>query len=252
MQMDWMVMKVFWYAFLTAVATGLGALPFLFFKRRDSLIVGVANSVAAWLMLGASYWLVYEGVELSLLKTMIGIVAWLLFVFLSHWLVEQKIDGNIKNKLVDQVAQKNFKKMFLIVLIMTIHSAAEGIWIWTSFGGGASFGIVMSVAIAIHNIPEWLAISSILVPRGVSWRKSALWSIFSSLPQPLLAVPAFLFVNQFSWVLPIGLWFAAGAMFWLAFADIIPDAHKNLPNVWVGVIMTLALSAMISFQILIG
>jgi len=67
-----------------------------------------------------------------------------------------------------------------------------------AFGGGASLGLLIAIAIAVHNIPEGLAISLVLVPRGQSVRSAAGWSIFSSLPQPLLAVPAFPFVEAFA------------------------------------------------------
>ena len=67
----------------------------------------------------------------------------------------------------------------------------------------------------MQNVPEGLAISLVLVPRGATVRAAAGWSVFSSLPQPLLAVPAFLFVERFSAVLPAALGFAAGAMVWM-------------------------------------
>jgi zinc transporter ZupT len=42
----------------------------------------------------------------------------------------------------------------------------------------------MHLAGAVNHIPEGLAISLVLVPRGVGWMRAAFWSIFSSLPQP--------------------------------------------------------------------
>ena len=94
-------------------------------------------------------------------------------------------------------------KAFMIVGVMTAHSFTEGVGVGVSFGAGEALGVLIAIAIAVHNIPEGLAISLVLVPRGVRVRSAAAWSIFSSLPQPLMAVPAFLFVETFapSWPL---------------------------------------------------
>ena len=85
----------------------------------------------------------------------------------------------------------------IIVAVMTVHSAAEGVGVGVAFGGGEAIGFLTAFAIAVHNIPEGLAISLVLVPRGVSVLHAAGWSMVSSLPQPLLALPAFLFVESF-------------------------------------------------------
>ena len=110
---------------------------------------------------------------------------------------------------------------------MTLHSFAEGVGVGVAFGVEESFGLLIGLAIAVHNIPEGLAISLVLVPRGASPRTAAAWSVFSSLPQPVMAVPAFLFVETFAVFLPIGLGFAAGAMLWLVITDLLPEALET-------------------------
>ena len=143
------------------------------------------------------------------------------------------------------------RKALLIVGVMTMHSFTEGVGVGVSFGGGLALGLFITLAIAVHNIPEGLAISLVLVPRGVAWSRAALWSVFSSLPQPLMAVPAFVFVETFRPLLPFGLGFAAGAMIWMVFSELIPDALEETSGNLVGIIITLSVLAMLAFQILI-
>jgi len=96
-----------------------------------------------------------------------------------------------------------------------------------AFGDTAAFGLLIALAIAIQNIPEGLAISLVLVPRGISVARAAGWSIFSSLPQPLMAVPAYQLVEWFKPVLPFGLGFAGGAMLWMVAVQLVPDALRK-------------------------
>jgi zinc transporter ZupT len=56
---------VFLAAMTTAAVTGLGALPFAFVKDVSRWWLGIANAVAAGLMLGASHNLITEGTKKS-------------------------------------------------------------------------------------------------------------------------------------------------------------------------------------------
>jgi zinc transporter ZupT len=143
-------------------------------------------------------------------------------------------------------------KIVLILGVMTLHSFTEGVGVGVSFGGGETLGAYISLAIAIHNIPEGLAISLVMVPRGTPVWKAGWWSIFSSLPQPLMAVPAFLFVDAFQPFLPVGLGFAAGAMIWMIFSELVPDALEDATPNTVAIAVVLSVSAMIAFQQLIS
>lgn len=241
------VMTVFIYAMITAVATGLGAIPFFVKKDLSRRVLGLAGAFAAGIMAAASFNLIYEGVNYSLWRTIAGI---LIGVFLIY-LTQTRLDHD-ETLSVGALEGADAKKALMIVGVMTLHSFAEGVGVGVSFGGGEQFGAFISLAIAVHNIPEGLAISLVLVPRGVKVWKAGLWSIFSSLPQPLVAVPAFLFVKAFQPFLPVGLGLAAGAMIWMLTSELIPDALKDAKKEHVATVVTVAIAGMTAFQVLVS
>jgi zinc transporter ZupT len=207
-------------ATVTALATGLGALPFAF-VHPGRRWVGMANAAAAGFMFAASIALLVEGVRFGGFRTAIGVLAGAAFIALTRSLLHDR------DLALGSMRGVDARKAVVIVAAMTAHSLTEGIGVGVSFGGGETLGLVITLAIAIHNIPEGLAISLVLVPRGASVPTAAWWSVFSSLPQPLVAVPAFLFVDVFASFLPLGLGFAAGAMTWLALTELVPDARGS-------------------------
>ena len=230
-------------ASITAVATGLGALPFLFVQNVGDWWLGVFNAAAGGLMLAASHSLVAEGTGLGAARTLGGMLLGLVLILLANTRINQGDDHGVA-----ELAGADARKALLILGIMTAHSFAEGVGVGVSFGGGNELGAFITAAIAVHNIPEGLAISLVLVPRGTPVWKAAGWSIFTSLPQPLMAVPAFLFVLFFEPILPVGLGLAAGAMIWMVFAELIPDALEGASGATVGAAVTLAFAALFAFQ----
>src|SRR5829696_1594771 len=239
--------SVFLFALLTAVATGLGAVPFAFAKHPTRRWLGASNAVAAGLMLAASFGLLYEGMNYGPLRAMAGALLGLAFIVVARRALRQEEHPAV----FASMSGLDARKALLIVGVMTLHSFTEGVGIGVSFGGGQALGLFISLALAVHNIPEGLAISLTLVPRGVGWVRAALWSIFSSLPQPLMAVPAFLFVELFNPLLPIGLGFAGGTMIWMVFSELVPDALEKASANLVAIVFTLAVVAMEAFQFLI-
>lgn len=241
--MDTSLWIIFLAALATAVATGLGALPFLVFKNIQGKWLGIFNAVAAGLMLAASHSLMTEGGNISFGKTLVGVLIGLVAIVISDWLIDRKDTPDVA-----ELEGANARKALLILGVMTAHSFAEGVGVGVSFGDGNELGVFITIAIAIHNIPEGLAISLVLIPRGTTVWKASLWSIFTSLPQPLMAVPAFLFVVAFKPFLPVGLGIAAGAMIWMAFAELLPDAlEKSHPSA-VASAATLSFVALLAFQ----
>ncbi len=241
-----MTLTVFLYALGTALCTGLGAVPFLFSRRPSVRWLGFMNAAAAGLMLAASFGLVYEGLEYSLERVLLGAVLGLGFIAWGSRALRGHHDltwGNLHGRAA--------RKALLVVGVMTLHSFTEGVGVGVSFGGGQTLGTFITLAIAVHNIPEGLAVSLVLVPRGESPWRAAWWSVFSSLPQPLMAPAAYVFVEAFRQHLPTGLGFAAGAMIWMVFSELVPDALREAPHGLVATTVTLTSLAMVAFQALL-
>lgn len=195
-------------------------------------------------MAAASVSLLSEGASRSVARVVVGALAGVAFVWATR-----RVLGHQEHLALGNLRGADALKALLIVSVMTAHSVAEGIGVGSAFGDSDRLGLVIALAIAVHNIPEGLAISLVLVPRGTSVRAAAGWSVFSSLPQPLLAVPAFLFVEAFAGLLPVGLGFAAGAMLWMVGRELVPEAltQERVPRL--ALVGTASFAVMLAFQL---
>ena len=245
--MDSPVIQVFTFALITAVATGLGAVPFLFVQSMSRRWLGISNALAAGLMGAASWSLIYEGLNYGLWRTVLGMLLGLVFITVSRRFIDEQEEIEW-----GRLEEADALKVLLILGVMTVHSFTEGVGVGVSFGGGETLGAYITTAIAVHNIPEGLAISLVMIPRGTPVWKAALWSVFSSLPQPIMAVPAYLFVEISRPFLPVGLGFAAGAMIWMIFSELVPEALEDTSPNAVAITITLAVTAMTAFQYILG
>ncbi|RRT78814.1 hypothetical protein B296_00013263 [Ensete ventricosum] len=158
------VSTVAWLTLAMAAATGLGSVPF-FFVELEPQNAGVCNGLAAGVMLAASFDLIQEGQiygsgnwnSFPLMR-----YGWAMssFYFLEHYGEVSMLD----------IKGADASKVILVVGIMTLHSFGEGSGVGVSFAGpkGLSQGLLVTLAIAVHNIPEGLAVSMEAVPSQVA------------------------------------------------------------------------------------
>jgi ZIP family zinc transporter len=264
---------VFVAGLLTALATGLGALPYFVVDEVSDRWNVALWGLASGIMVSASvFGLVNEGLAYGTVWDLVpGLAAGVLLVVVADRVLERtdvghghahdgdhdggegavNPDGETEEEELataeaQALAERNWRKLVLILGILTVHSFPEGVAVGVSFaelgldGGIPVVGfsvpllaVFMTVAISIHNVPEGLAISIPLKSLGMSkWRMVGA-AVFSSLPQPIGAVIAYGFVTWAKGFMPFGFGFAAGAMVYLVASEFIPEAMetgKDLPG----------------------
>ena len=126
----------------------------------------------------------------------------------------------------------------LLVLAITLHNIPEGLAIGVAFGaaaspaavaGASSFGaaVALAIGIALQNVPEGAAVALPLRAAGATRWRSFLAGTVSAAVEPLAAVAGALAVGKASDLLPYALAFAAGAMIYVVFEELIPSAHQS-------------------------
>mmetsp|Transcript_17583 Transcript_17583/g.50641 ORF Transcript_17583/g.50641 Transcript_17583/m.50641 type:complete len:316 (+) Transcript_17583:393-1340(+) len=252
------IQHVFYYGWLTAVSTGLGAIPLALAPNLSAYWVGISNAIAAGMMIMASYSLFYEGCYFedphdtsgipSSYRTALGALIGLVFINITEKFLSGHDDLNVGG-----LGGADARRALLIFFVMTLHSFSEGVGIGVSFGGvhGSELGVFISASLAVHNIPEGLAMAVTMMPRGTSLLTAMVWAILSSIPQPLMAVPAYEFVHHFIPILPVGLGFAGGAMSWVAIFELLMEAIEDSGLPTTAVVSTLSLAGMHFLQELI-
>ncbi|GAX83798.1 hypothetical protein CEUSTIGMA_g11223.t1 [Chlamydomonas eustigma] len=215
------VIYIFMYTTLMAAASGLGAVPFFIFGRLQQYWAGIANAVAVGVMLSASFDLLQEGAPYSPFLTISGMIIGALFIKAS-----QDFLSRFEDVTFEDLHGADARKAMLIVTVMAAHAFGEGSGVGVSYSGqrGWAQGLLVTIAIGVHNIPEGMAVAGVMMAKGSSPRRALYWTLVCSFPQAVVAVPSYLFVEAFSALLPVALGFAAGCMLWIAFAELIPDA----------------------------
>lgn len=226
----------------TALVCGLGTLPFFFTDEFDDRITVGLWGLAGGIMLSASlFGFIVEGLgEGTATQVTLGLLTGVVLVVIANRLIS---NHEFRPR---ELTQAQTKKLVLIVGVLTIHSFPEGVALGVAFAdlgveGGipvAGFtvpvlAIVITLAISIQNIPEGLAVAIPMHTYGVAPWKMFAAAVFSSIPQPIGAGVAYVFVTIAREFLPFGFGFAAGAMIYLVFHDLIPeglDHGSDLPG----------------------
>jgi ZIP family zinc transporter len=215
---------------LAGLATGLGALPALWFREVSRRKLNTMLGGAAGVMLAATaFSLITPGIQagnrlwpgLGVYVVAAGVMAGAVFLVLADkWLpYERYLESGEKFD--------SLRKVWLFIAAIVLHNLPEGGAVGVSFGSGDfGNGTALAIAIGLQNIPEGLAVALPLVALGYRREQAVFIALLSGLIEPIGGFLGVALVTVFMPLLPIGMAFAAGAMLFVISDDIIPETHS--------------------------
>ncbi|GIP14688.1 ZIP family metal transporter [Paenibacillus montaniterrae] len=211
-------------SFISAMATVLGALPLLFVKKLSEKWKDVLVAFTAGIMVSATtFGLIPQALEESKL--------WILTVgLLIGILVLDLIEKNVPH--IDVERYKGIKqfdtKSLLVIIALFIHNIPEGLSTGFSYASAnEGLGPMIAIAIGAQNIPEGLILAVFLIQSQVSKLRSLLIVAVTGLVEVVSAVIGFFAASYISMLIGFGLAFAAGAMLFIVYKELIPETHGH-------------------------
>ncbi|MBQ7295126.1 MAG: ZIP family metal transporter [Clostridia bacterium] len=223
--------------FIPLLGTAAGGAAVFFLKKNlSTFFTDILSALAAGIMTAASVWsLIIPAVERSenmghfaFLPAVTGFILGNIFMLLLN---------DLSKILVRNSAQ--MQKLTTTVFAVTIHNFPEGMAVGTIYGAYLAGkedvvlaeAFLLSVGIAVQNIPEGAIISMPLHAGGVSKFKAFLYGALSGAVEPLGAILTIFTLSTASALLPYLLSFAAGAMMFVVTEQLIPDIkdHGRVP-----------------------
>ena len=252
----------------TAIAgvagTGVGGLVGALLQKNSNRMVSLLLSFAGGVMVSVvCFDLVTEAIETNVgLWIVIGAIALgVVVIWLLNYLIDRStnpevphIDANHPkthddldelihaDHLEQHAARKDGRlSLFVAGVVMAcaiaLHNVPEGMTIGASYASNDGVmgraALALAVLIGLHNIPEGMAVSVPLISGGMGKPKAVLITALSGVPTVIGALLGYLLGDIGAVGLALSLGFASGAMLYVVFGEILPQAilmyHSKLP-----------------------
>lgn len=233
---------VVWNALLggsvAALATALGTLPVVFSQKLPERLQDTLFGFGAGVMLAAcAFSLIIPGLDAAKNIGVFGGGSWAAGGVIGAAILL----GGIVLMVMDRVlphehfikgregqSAKQLRRTWLFVFAIALHNVPEGLAIGVGYAGNNGLRAdALATGIAIQDVPEGLVVAVALLAAGYKRWFAVVIGMASGLVEPLGAVLGAAVVGHSALLLPWGLGFAAGAMLFVISHEIIPESHRK-------------------------
>lgn len=214
------------FTLLGSVVSLVGGILLLAREKFALKISHFLSAFAAGTLLGTAFFdLLPESFEhMEELGMDINIPLWALVGILSFFLLERFIHHHHSH---GKNIEEKKAVIPLVILGDTMHNFTDGVAIAATFLISPSLGIVTSLAVAAHEIPQEIGDFGLLLNRGMKRSKVLLINFYSSLAALAGAMLTYIYKDHLEGFLPLILSITAGFFIYIALANLIPEIHNR-------------------------
>ena len=219
--MDWLEITLIGLMAGT-MGTGIGGLLALSLFKPSNNVLGLMLGFSGGIMLSIVFMeLLQKAAENSFAHMIVGLLLGILvFVYLDNYFPHWHYVSE------ETVGKAYVRKGVLIATGIALHNLPEGIAIGAGFASSEQMGITLAILIAAHNIPEGMAVGFPLYIGGLGRAKSLAITLMAGVPMGAGALLGALAGNISFSFLSLSLGFAAGAMLYIVCDELIPDVYR--------------------------
>ncbi|MFA6356969.1 MAG: ZIP family metal transporter [Candidatus Omnitrophota bacterium] len=207
--------------FIVSAISLIGVFTLLFKSKSLDKVFFVLVSFATGSMLGAAFLdLLPEAIEKASPEKVFGSVLAGLMIF---FLMEKFLYWYHCHEGECDIHQFTYLNLFGDGL----HNFLDGIIIAAAFLGSTSLGIITTLAIVLHEIPQELGDFGVLVYGGFSRMKALVCNFLTALTSVAGAVAAYFFLDKIEGLTPLIIGVAAGGFIYISCTDLIPELNKQ-------------------------
>ncbi len=225
------------YSFFAGISTSLGVVFLCVFGKPSEKVLATLLGFAGGIMLAISVFeLLPKSVDFgSMINSLIGfglgsVTMYILDKVLPHFHMSDSDDLVVENpENMGSVKNPILRTGYLVLFGIALHNVPEGLAIGAGIEASPDLGLFIAIAIALHNIPEGLAMAAPLKAGGLSSIRIFLFTIGAGLMTPLGTGIGLIFFRISPVFIGGSLAFAAGAMIYIVNDELIPQA-KSMNN----------------------
>lgn len=215
------------FSFLGSVISLIGGIALLYREEFAKKTSHLSASFAAGTLLATAFWdLIPESVELTKVEdSKKAIYLWVLAGILVFFLLERFIKWFHHHH--EHEASDKRQTVALIMTGDTIHNFIDGVAISATFMTSIPLGIVTSLAVAAHEIPQEIGDFGLMLHRGLNRKKVLFFNVFSALAAMSGAILTYFLGDIIRGLIPVFLALTAGFFIYIAASDLIPEIHEE-------------------------